>query len=117
MRTAMGEAYNEGQMKLIDGREAVTGEFLYIYSLEAEAEALGVASSAVDAGDALQAAIHYADSSKGTSGLAAIGNLYWQPRIPLILLSTVRTAIRNSGPVFWKTARTPKKFRHMSRTS
>ena len=69
MRTAMGETYNEGQMNLIHGREAVPEEFLYIRSLEAEAEALGVASSAVDAvAHALQVAIHYADSSKGTSG-------------------------------------------------
>ena len=65
----MGETFNEGQMNLIHGREAVPEEFLYIRNLEAEAEALGVASSAVDAiAHALQVAIHHADSSKGTSG-------------------------------------------------
>ena len=75
MRTAMGEAYNEGQMNLIEGREAVPEEFPYIHGLEAEAEALGVASSAVDAvAHALQVAIHHADSSKGTSGPDAIGD-------------------------------------------
>ena len=72
---AMGDTYNEGQMNLIDGREAVPEEFLSIHSLEAEAEALGVASSAVDAvAHAIQVAIHYADSSKGTSGPDAIGD-------------------------------------------
>lgn len=75
MRTAMGETHNEGQMNLIDGREAVPEEFLYIRSLEAEAEALGVVSSAVDAvAHALQVATHYVDSSKGTSAPDAIGD-------------------------------------------
>ncbi len=75
MRTAMGETHNEGQMNLIEGREAVSEEFLYIRSLEADAEALGVASSAVDAvAHALQVAIHHADGSKGTSGPDAIGD-------------------------------------------
>lgn len=75
MRTAMGETHKEGQRNLIDGREAVPEEVLYIRSLEAEAEALGVASSAVDAvAHALQVAVHYADSSKGTSGPEAIGD-------------------------------------------
>lgn len=69
MCNAMGETFNEGQMNLIHGREAVPEEFLYIRNMEAEAEALGVASSAVDAiAYALQVAIHHADSSKGTSG-------------------------------------------------
>ena len=69
MCNAMGETFNEGQMNLIHGREAVPEEFLYIRNMEAETEALGVASSAVDAiAHALQVAIHHADSSKGTSG-------------------------------------------------
>lgn len=69
MRNAMGETFNEGQMNLIGAREAIPEEFLYIHDIEAEAEALGVASSAVDAiAHALQVATHHTDSSKGTSG-------------------------------------------------
>jgi len=71
----MGETYNEGQMNLIDGREAVPEEFVYIRNLAADAEALGVASSAVDAvAHALQVPIHHADGSKGTTGPDAIGD-------------------------------------------
>ena len=69
MCTTMEEAYNESKMNLIHGREAVPEEFLYIHSLEAQSEAMGVASRMVDTvAHALQVATRHADSTKRSTG-------------------------------------------------
>ena len=73
MCSAMEETYEHGQMNLIDYREAIPEEFLYIRNLETEVEALRIASRAIDAmAHALRVVTRHADCSKGTSGPASI---------------------------------------------
>lgn len=70
---AMAEVVNASQMNVIDSREAVPEETLYISEVESEREAVSVASHAVDAiGHAAQAGTEMIDFHSGLESIDAI---------------------------------------------
>jgi hypothetical protein len=82
-RDAMSETYNEVQMNVFESREAIPEEHLYIQEIEADANALGVASGAVDAiTNAVQTANDLVDASGGLVGFEAVFESVISTRLP-----------------------------------
>ena len=72
-RDAMGEAFNDGQMNVVESIEAVPAEYGYIHEMKADADALGVASHVVDAiVHAVQAATEMVDANSGLASPDAV---------------------------------------------
>ena len=70
---AMSETFNEGQMNVIDSVEVVPEEYRYIHEMKADANALGVALSAVDViAKAVQATADMIDASNGIASSDAV---------------------------------------------
>ena len=72
-RDAMTETFNDGQVNVVESIEAVPEMSGYIHEMKADADALGVASSAVDAiTHAVQAATEMVDANRGITGPDAV---------------------------------------------
>ena len=68
-----GEAFNDGQMNVVESIEAVPEEYGYIHEMKADADALGVASHVVDAiVHAVQAATEMVDANSGLASPDAV---------------------------------------------